>query len=282
MTEERRWSDQVGPRPWSNNQLRKLGKQIVQGKDSTETLTYSELVDWNSDLIFMALPRVRAASANELESVKIEVHVASRAKSLETVRDKLERDEHRPLGNIQDLAGIRVIADMSLDQQRAIARRIARDLRQPTTAVQSLLDGEHAGYRAIHVVCRFPELGNAYLEVQVRTVLQNSWANLYDALSDSYGRGIRYGGDPEDDVARARVQGVRGIVRFQVAQIEEVKTELSQVRREALTHQNLPVDLQIQLDKLEDEVETRAELLRRTMEDEEALVRLESNKEAGE
>lgn len=263
-------------RPWTTNQLKKLGRAIVAGSSATDAVSYGELVDWNSELIFTALPRVRDAAVHELGPDGIEFRIASRAKTLETVRDKLTRDHHRPLPNIQDLAGIRVIADMSLDQQWAVSERIARDLRQPAPSVQSLLDGEHAGYRAIHVVCRFPTLGNAYLEVQVRTVLQNSWANLYDALSDRYGRGIRYGDEPEDEEARKRVQGVKGNLTFQVAQIESARQELAELRRRALAHQDVPRE---ELDRRELDIEDRADFLQRRMAEQEAAVRRESNME---
>lgn len=279
MSEERRWTDRLVSRPWNKNQLRKLGKAIVAGGSSTDALTYGDLVDWNSALIFTVLPGVRAAVAHELGAGGAAVHIASRAKTLETVRDKLIRDGHRPLQNIQDLAGIRVIADMTLDQQRAVAARVARDLRQPESAVQSLLDGGHAGYRAIHVVCRFPELGDGYLEIQVRTTLQNSWANLYDALSDRYGRGIRYGDDPQDDEARQRVQAVKGNVTFQVAQIERAKAELAKLKRSASTLAVVPTELRDDLVRLELDVESRADFLRRTMDEQEAAVCRESNEE---
>lgn len=276
MDHDRRWYDQLGTRPWSGNQLRELGKAIVAGGSSTDALSYSELVDWNNTLIFSALGLVRTAAESELASEDLAPFIASRAKTLETVRDKLVRDRHRPLGRIQDLAGIRVIADMGLDMQAAVAERIARDLRQGPGAVESRLDGSHAGYRALHVVCVFEDMGGAMLEVQVRTTLQNAWANLYDALADQYGRHIRYGAMPDDPGAAERVSRVRGLVSLQVAQLEERANRLRKLKEQSLTVAELPADVVRQIDDAQHDVNTRAELLRRTMEDEEAQVRRES------
>ncbi|MGC2405830.1 MAG: hypothetical protein WA431_05425 [Candidatus Cybelea sp.] len=49
------------------------------------------------------------------------------------------------------------------------------------------------GYRAVHVIVQ--ESGH-YIEVQVRTHLQNGWAQLSEKYSDLYDQRIKYGGGP--------------------------------------------------------------------------------------
>jgi ppGpp synthetase/RelA/SpoT-type nucleotidyltranferase len=49
------------------------------------------------------------------------------------------------------------------------------------------------GYRAVHVVVK--EDGR-YIEVQVRTVLQNTWAQVSEKFADIYGHSIKYGNGP--------------------------------------------------------------------------------------
>lgn len=49
------------------------------------------------------------------------------------------------------------------------------------------------GYRAVHIVVRTLE---CRVEIQVRTRAQNEWAQLVESFADSWGRQIRYGGDP--------------------------------------------------------------------------------------
>lgn len=51
-----------------------------------------------------------------------------------------------------------------------------------------------AGYRAVHVVVTVQDVP---VEIQVRTARQDEWAQLVEALADKWGRGIRYGDDPE-------------------------------------------------------------------------------------
>src|SRR4051794_39975623 len=114
--EQRRWADACPPRPWSTNELRRPGTGVTAGAKATNEVTFRDLTAWNNRLIFHVEPRVREAAVTELAGSG-EVRLGSRAKSLETVRDKLVRDAHRPLQNIQDLAGVRVIANMTLSQQ---------------------------------------------------------------------------------------------------------------------------------------------------------------------
>src|SRR5439155_4334431 len=49
------------------------------------------------------------------------------------------------------------------------------------------------GYRAVHVI---PEVDGFLVEIQVRTRLQDSWAQAMERLADQAGREILYGGVP--------------------------------------------------------------------------------------
>ena len=49
------------------------------------------------------------------------------------------------------------------------------------------------GYRAVHIIVRIDGLP---IEIQVRTRLQDSWAQLSEVLSDKIERSLKYGGGP--------------------------------------------------------------------------------------
>jgi ppGpp synthetase/RelA/SpoT-type nucleotidyltranferase len=51
------------------------------------------------------------------------------------------------------------------------------------------------GYRAVHVIAR---VGGLLVEVQVRTILQDAWAQAMERLADSVGREVRYGALPSE------------------------------------------------------------------------------------
>jgi len=82
---------------------------------------------------------------------------------------------------------------MSLGTQSVIARAIANAFGHDATSVRDLRLQPHSGYRAVHV---WLDLDAGRAEVQVRTRLQDAWANLYEVFADIVGREVRYGGDP--------------------------------------------------------------------------------------
>jgi hypothetical protein len=47
----------------------------------------------------------------------------------------------------------------------------------------------------VHLVVRIDEMP---VEIQIRTELQDTWAQIVERLGDRWGRGIRYGQDPEN------------------------------------------------------------------------------------
>lgn len=66
-----------------------------------------------------------------------------------------------------------------------------------------------SGYRAMHVIV-FPD--GLPVEVQVRTELQDLWAQAFERLGDRWGRAIRYGGAPVDPTCSA-IEGHPEITR---------------------------------------------------------------------
>jgi ppGpp synthetase/RelA/SpoT-type nucleotidyltranferase len=69
-----------------------------------------------------------------------------------------------------------------------------------------------SGYRAVHVVVFEAGLP---VEVQVRTELQDAWAQAYERLADRWGRGIRYGEPPNEPESPS----VGNLTRQQVVKI---------------------------------------------------------------
>lgn len=114
----------------------------------------------------------------------------SRVKTDKTIIDKLIRDKTR-LSTMHDIAGVRVIAEVTLREQRDLANELLG-----TFGGAQLVDRmtePRFGYRALHVIARhdgFP------VEIQVRTTLQHLWAEALEKMSDIWGRGVRYGEIP--------------------------------------------------------------------------------------
>jgi len=116
---------------------------------------------------------------------------SSRLKTTGTLIDKLRGKT--ALSRMQDIAGCRIVQPMSLREQDDLVQRIVREF--PGSRVIDRRENPSHGYRAVHVVVKRVGFN---VEIQVRTELQNLWAQLMERLADVWGRQIRYGGEPHD------------------------------------------------------------------------------------
>ena len=122
----------------------------------------------------------------------------SRLKTVGTIVDKLKRERTR-LSKMQDIAGVRVVSSGGLEEQDEVVRSIS----------SSFLDGKiidrrrtpNHGYRAVHVIV---EEDGCPVEIQVRTKIQDEWAQLMESAADAFGRQIRYGEPPDMPEAQFR------------------------------------------------------------------------------
>lgn len=175
--------------PISKSELERLGHRLVAGSEPDP-----------SDLVLLRQVLDEYGRVLESASIKVRENIGAeptpRVKSLGTVLEKLERNGGAGLRTMQDLAGMRIVKDFDRRQQDELCAALT-DLfpneDRPPRIVDRREDPVH-GYRAVHVIV-FPE--GLPVEIQVRTKLQDEWANLFEKLADAIGRGIRYGHPPD-------------------------------------------------------------------------------------
>lgn len=202
--------------PWSNNRLKSLSRHI---RDRTpvpaELPQYQEVMLWYNDVAADVQRSIEALDWKPLLGDR-PYEVTSRSKTIDTLRQKLQRDPSTPLPSVQDVAGVRFEAEMSLDEQDAVAHAVAGLYDHTPSSIKDLRSDPHSGYRAVHVWLRLP----VRVEVQVRTHVQSAWANAYEAAADVFGRTIRYAGRPEDPVARQLVDALQSLSVDRIAAME--------------------------------------------------------------
>jgi hypothetical protein len=138
-------------------------------------------------VLVRAVERVRNA---------VGVSPTSRVKNTGTILEKLRRYGGSWLKSIQDLAGMRIVADFDRLGQDALVEQLL-ELFSAEKRAPKIVDRRTdpvQGYRAVHAIV-FPE--GVPIEIQVRTVWQHEWAELFEKLADRVGRGIRYGERPD-------------------------------------------------------------------------------------
>jgi putative GTP pyrophosphokinase len=148
------------------------------------------------DLRMLNAYRLSFASAYEVVFQQIRIthglEVSGRpAKSTTAIVDKLKRESIR-LSQMQDVAGCRVVvADIA--HQNDLSERLSA-LFSNVTIFDRRKETNH-GYRAIHLVM---QIENRHVEIQIRTELQQLWAELSEKFSDIFGIAVKYGGGAED------------------------------------------------------------------------------------
>ena len=214
--------------PWSRKRLRRLGEAMAAGETTpADCPDYSEVLLWHSDLAAEVAAVLAVTSWAAFDADKFDL--AARAKTHDTLVEKLRRSAPRlTLDQVQDLAGVRVDADFTLDEQLALAEEVAAHFGEDSI-VKDIRDNPHSGYRAVHVWLRLP-VGRA--EVQLRTLPQSAWANTYERLADIYGRGIRYGKPAENPGANKLVEALQAL-SGDIADMERLQLQLVGARERA-------------------------------------------------
>jgi ppGpp synthetase/RelA/SpoT-type nucleotidyltranferase len=156
------------------------------------------------------------------------------AKSTTSIIEKLNRESIR-LSQIQDIAGCRAVVSDSLEQNRAV-ELLAKAFED--VEVQDRRAKPSHGYRAVHIIVR--EDGKL-IEVQIRTVLQQVWAELSEKLADVIDPAIKYGGGPasEREILDRAATLADGIEKLELTvrsariteQLREMREELADILR---------------------------------------------------
>lgn len=133
---------------------------------------------------------VQKASANLRSYVRNapEAQVSQRLKKFSTIIDKLGRFDRMKLSRMEDIGGCRVVVP-DMDVSRDLARRLKKNWmvkRDRDYAAKPKPDG----YRARHLVAI---KDGRFVEVQIRTVLQDYWANTVEREGRRVGIGLKFG-----------------------------------------------------------------------------------------
>lgn len=117
--------------------------------------------------------------------------VAQRLKRIPTIAGKLLRERGMKLSRMEDVGGVRAI----FPSQDA-AYRVARSLKRNWTITRFrdyVAKPKPDGYRALHLINRNR---GRLIEIQLRTVKQDEWANAVEGAARRF-PGLKSGGGPE-------------------------------------------------------------------------------------
>lgn len=190
--------------PVSKSALDRLGVRLI----SSDPITESDL----QELAFVAHAYQTALDHTKLHLGKLGYSATTRVKTTGTLIEKLQRESTR-LSQVQDLAGARIVVANRAEQNAAVnqMRKVFDGLGGGCKVIDRRENPSY-GYRAIHLIVR---LEGIPIEIQIRTDLQDMWAQITEKLADRWGRGIRYGEDPENPDAELRASQLKVRTRRQ-------------------------------------------------------------------
>lgn len=136
--------------PWSKGQLKRLGTAISAGYEIPEGCPpYGDVVEWYAELCDAVATEI---SEYEWTSNIGEFDVNSRAKTIDTLRQKLLRSPTLKLDQVQDLAGVRVEINGTITDQTQFSEELVSHFDSAEKSDIRDMRGEpHSGYRAVHV-----------------------------------------------------------------------------------------------------------------------------------
>ncbi|MEV4421400.1 RelA/SpoT domain-containing protein [Patulibacter sp. NPDC049589] len=156
-------------------------------RDETDLLdTAATVRAWRAD---HAYP-LRKVSANLRHYVQdsSDTQVTQRLKKFGTVIQKLRRFDRMDLTQMDDIGGCRVVT-RDMDDARALFARLGSnwDVRRTRDYVSQ---PKPDGYRALHLVA---VRDARFVEIQIRTPLQDLWANVVERDGRRLGVGLKFG-----------------------------------------------------------------------------------------
>lgn len=170
--------------------------------DFGEVASWFRAVEWWRALHSKPLSRVagglRYHVGKERALVDGHVEVTQRLKRLPTIVDKLDREPKMNLSRMGDVGGVRVRLP-DLESVERVTRRLLKTWRTVERPHRDYIDGppgpQQSGYRGVHLILR---KDGVRIEVQLRTVLQDAWANMVERASRDEGVDYKSGrGAPE-------------------------------------------------------------------------------------
>jgi putative GTP pyrophosphokinase len=166
----------------TKGEIDRLGVRLRDGTASSSDL---ELLDRYRRSFSPALEDVAAIIRDTLST-----DPGKRIKLPRSIIEELRRQK-TSLSRIQDIAGCRVIVDNLVAQESVVASLTS--VFQGVKVVDRRQKPSH-GYRAVHLIVRSRD---KLVEIQVRTLIQDLWAQLTEKLHDKVDPEIKYGGGPE-------------------------------------------------------------------------------------
>jgi len=172
--------------PLSAREVNRLGERIKAGPLTEDDRRL--LLEFRASF----LPAYQEVIAKIREALEVDP-TGRPEKTPESIIAKLRRGDVKNLASMQDIAGCRIVVDSRYLQDKWV--EAIRGLFEKAKPIDRRQDPSH-GYRAVHVIVR---TRGRQIEVQVRTSLEDRWANVVERFTETMGVDFKHGEQAPDD-----------------------------------------------------------------------------------
>ena len=208
----------------------------------THDLNYEMILDEYHEKLPL-FERMQSLILKKIRSSLDENHVLiaaleSRIKTETSLAGKLERKgyKYHSLGDITDVLGVRIVTFYS-NEVALISAHVEQLLDidwENSIDNRKMLETDRFGYLSLHYICRIPEkiykdpdmpeLNQIRFELQIRSLLQHAWANLYHDMG--------YKIDVEVPIAYQRdMSRLAGLLELAEEHFSRIRKEINDYRR---------------------------------------------------
>jgi putative GTP pyrophosphokinase len=179
--------------------LRENDAKALEELGSSRITASFAIVEWWRGLHARPLAQVNANLRYYIRKAGAEQDVTQRLKRFTTIVHKLEREPTMALTNMEDIGGVRAILPTQ-EHVVAVCEMLDKADRWNLRRQRFYIDGgepgpKSDGYRAVHLII---DKGGFYVEIQLRTPRQDSWAQSVEQDTRRLRADLKFGSGPDD------------------------------------------------------------------------------------
>ena len=204
---------------------------------------YSIVQNWRSSHAF-PLNTFQVSLRSRARRVQRDALVAQRLKRFSSVMDKLAREPHMKLSQMQDLGGCRaIVADVHIVEELVDLYRGTEsmffDAEGALKCYDYIKSPKPDGYRGVHVVGRYVPSSDKQeawrgqrIEIQLRSRLQHAFATAVETVTTFTRERLKFGGGPTEWRRFFSLMGSAIALREGTARVPGTPTDDSELVRE--------------------------------------------------
>jgi GTP pyrophosphokinase len=175
------------------------GQEPLEAFDPEAIHDATAVVEWWRSLHARPLARVNANLRYYIRKAGAVPEVTQRLKRFSTIVHKLQREPTMTLTTMEDIGGVRAILP-SQKQVLAVCDMLDKADRWTIRRRRFYIEGgdpgpKNDGYRAVHLVV---DKDGRYIEIQLRTPYQDSWAQSVEQDTRRLRADLKFGAGPDD------------------------------------------------------------------------------------